>query len=268
MTAKAIELEHHVGHFGIGTGAKSIVDEVKEAKKIMEGVHAILVANGVPSNIYQDNKSKTQRDNLNNLVVHHNADNNALIVSYHLNAGGTDKANGIGTEVCHKTQPELATKMSAAIAKAGGFKNRGAKYRNDLAVLNRTIEPAILLETFFVNSKYDVAQYRKNFDAICHAIATVLAEHIGYKLKKKSSKTDPTNNETFYKKGAQLGLYRVIKPCSTYSGVDFTQADKLQSLKIGTAFTVVDIVKFDNKYRFKTKMGEYVSAKRSHLKKI
>lgn len=76
------------------------------------------------------------------------------------------------------------------------------------------------------------------------------------------------NTETFYKKGAALGVYRVIKPCSTYSGVDFTQADKLQSLKVGTAFTVVDIVKFGTKYRFKTKMGEYVSAKRSHLKKI
>lgn len=76
------------------------------------------------------------------------------------------------------------------------------------------------------------------------------------------------NTETFYKTGASLGLYRVKKVCSTYSGVNFKTAKKLQTLKVGTAFTVVDIVKYGNKYRFKTKSDEWVSAKRAYLEKV
>lgn len=265
------EIELHVGHFGDGTGARDIVDEVHEATKITKRVYDILRANNVPATYYKDTVSKSQTENINRLIAHHNADTNGLIVSIHLNASSGRKSNGIGCEVCYTTQKSLATKLSAAIASAGDFKDRGAKYRNNIGVLVRTIEPAVLLEPFFVNSKEDVSLYNKHFEKICQAIAKALAEHIGYKIKKSSTthvEVASNNTETFYKTGAPLGLYRVKKVCSTYSGVDFTKADKLQTLKVGTAFTVTDIVKFGNKYRFKTKSGEWVSAKRAYLEKI
>lgn len=94
----------------------------------------------------------------------------------------------------------------------------------------------------------------------------VKAKLNGSSAKVETAKTKST--ETFYKTGATLGLYRVIKACSTYSGVDFTTSKKLQALKPGTAFTVTDVIKFGNKYRFKLKNGEYVSAKRAYLEKV
>lgn len=173
----------HVGHFGNGTGASSLVDEVKESRRIAQHVKAILDLHKVPNKLYEDTVSKSQKDNVNHLISYHNKENGALIVSYHLNASGGVTNVGIGTEVCYKSQGLLAKKLSDAIAAAGEFKNRGAKYRDNIGVLARTKNPSVLLETFFVNSNEDVELYNKNFDKICFAIAKVLAEYIGYKIE-------------------------------------------------------------------------------------
>ena len=80
----------------------------------------------------------------------------------------------MGTEVLYVTQPALAGEMSAAIADAGDFIDRGAKKRTDLAFLNGTSMPAVLVETCFVDSTADAALYEQHFDVICEAIAQVL----------------------------------------------------------------------------------------------
>lgn len=183
--SKVIEIEGHIGHFGDGTGAGSLVDEVKESRKIAQRVHAILKANGVPNSLFEDKVSKSQRDNINALVRYHNKDNDGLVVSYHLNASGKVVDTGIGAEVLYSTQKSLATDLSKAIANAGGFKNRGAKYRDNLGILTGTKEPSIIIETFFVNSREDVTLYKKNFEKICQAIAKVLAEYLNHKIKDK-----------------------------------------------------------------------------------
>jgi hypothetical protein len=76
-----------------------------------------------------------------------------------------------GVEVLHLTKPELAAKVSAAIAEAGGFTNRGAKVRDDLYVINNTNEPCILLEVCFCDNTSDSNSYNERFDAITRAIA-------------------------------------------------------------------------------------------------
>jgi len=123
--------------------------------------------------------------NINHLIAHHNADNNGFIVSGHLNASGSVTDQGIGAEVLFYDQVTVAQKVVDAICNASGLKNRGAKKRTDLGVLVRTYEPAILIEFGFVTSKKDVELMDKHFEAICQAVATVLALHIGYTLKKE-----------------------------------------------------------------------------------
>lgn len=189
MTAPK-KLEFHVGHYGDGTGARGIIDEVQYARKFIKRIYDNCVANGVPATFYEDKTSKNQKQNINNLVAHHNQDRNGFIVSGHLNASGSVTDFGIGAEVLYYDQATVAKKVVDAICNACGMKNRGAKKRTDLGVLVSTFEPAILIEFGFVNSKKDVELLDKHFDAICQAVAEVLAEHIGYTIKKEVVNVD------------------------------------------------------------------------------
>jgi peptidoglycan hydrolase-like protein with peptidoglycan-binding domain len=77
----------------------------------------------------------------------------------------------MGCEVLYVTQDELANDVVDAICAASGLTNRGPKFRSDLAFLNNTSEPAILIETCFVDSQADADIYHTEFEAICVAIA-------------------------------------------------------------------------------------------------
>jgi hypothetical protein len=81
----------------------------------------------------------------------------------------------MGTEVLYVTQSELAATVSNAIAEAGTFLNRCAKYRSDLFFLNSTEEPSILIETCFVDSSADAMLYNQWFDRICRSIAETIS---------------------------------------------------------------------------------------------
>jgi hypothetical protein len=79
----------------------------------------------------------------------------------------------VGTEVLYLTQEDLASRVAQTIADSGELINRGAKYRDNLAFLNETEGPAILLEICFVDSEADVAAYQENLDEICAALGTM-----------------------------------------------------------------------------------------------
>jgi hypothetical protein len=119
---------------------------------------------------FDDETSKTQSENLKRIVDFHNAQDRDLDCSVHFNAFATT-SKPMGTEVLWITQQALAARVSANIAKAGGFIDRGAKKRTNLYFLNNTKKPAILLEICFVDSQTDAELYKKNFRGICSAIA-------------------------------------------------------------------------------------------------
>lgn len=189
-TAK--KLEFHVGHYGDGTGARGIIDEVQYARKFIKRIYDICVANGVPATYYEDKISKSQTQNINHLIAHHNQDRNGFIISGHLNSSGSITEQGIGAEVLYYDQAAIAKEVVDAICNASGLKNRGVKKRTDLGVLVRTYEPAILIEFGFVTSKKDVELMNQHFEAICHVVAKVLAAHIGYTIKKEIGGVEKT----------------------------------------------------------------------------
>ncbi|QPA56322.1 N-acetylmuramoyl-L-alanine amidase [Lysinibacillus sphaericus] len=172
-----------VGSSGHGLkirGAKHFIDEVDEARKVTNEVHRILTAeyNGCGS-VYHDNTSTTQNQNLQAIVNYHNRQQRDIDWSVHFNAASViDGPRGV--EVIYYDTKDLSAKVSAAISKVSGLKDRGAKQRTELYFLKNTNKPAILLEICFVDSKADVELYQKNFKAICAAIAEVLASHLGY----------------------------------------------------------------------------------------
>jgi N-acetylmuramoyl-L-alanine amidase len=149
------------------------LDEVDEARRVVEQVAKLLKNGGGRVVQFHDDLSTTQSENLETIVTVHNDNTRDLDVSVHFNAYQTT-ADPVGVEVIYVTQEALAGQISRAIAQAGGFIDRGAKYRDNLAFLNGTDQPAVLIEVCFVDSAADVACYRERFAAICNAIALTI----------------------------------------------------------------------------------------------
>lgn len=112
-----------------------------------------------------------------------------LNASFHLNAGG-----GTGVEVLHygDSTKVVAARVSAAIAKALGIKDRGAKQRQDLYFLRKTKSPAILVEACFIDNAEDMAKFTKKYRAAMDAVAAVLAGASGT----SDSSTEPSTSST------------------------------------------------------------------------
>ena len=154
-------------------GASGILDEVDEARRVVEQVAAELRNRGVDVTTYHDDVSTSQNENLNRIVDFHNSKTRDLDVSVHFNAY-VETTKPMGTEVLYCTQKLLAAELSAAISWCG-FLDRGAKHRTDLAFLNNTEMPSVLIETCFVDSSADAVIYDEHFNGVCDAIAIVLA---------------------------------------------------------------------------------------------
>ena len=128
------------------------LDEVNEARRVVERIADFVKDTGISVETFHDDTSHDQSTNLHTITNWHNSKSRDLDVSVHFNAFDH---SAHGCEVLYVSQQKLAADVSAAIAKAGGFTNRGAKYRSDLYVLNNTEEPAILIETCFCDNTND-----------------------------------------------------------------------------------------------------------------
>lgn len=158
------------GHGKYVRGASGYLDEVDEARRVVNRTADILKQLGVSVVPFHDDVSHSQNENLNRIVDFHNAQGaHDLDVSVHFNAYQTT-SKAMGTECLYVTQEDLAGDVSAEIA-AVGFLDRGAKYRSDLFFLNQTAAKSVLIEVCFVDSTADADLYRERFEDVCVAIA-------------------------------------------------------------------------------------------------
>ena len=164
------------GHSINCQGAADIINEVTEARKVVDRVYEIVKASGKQCYKHHDTSSSSTQ-NLVNIVNWHNGFKDGVDVSIHFNAY-THVDKPMGVEVCYYSNSSLAAAMSKEIATAGGFIDRGAKQRTGLYFLKHTNKPAILIEVCFVDSVADVNLYRANFERICQAIAKSLIGNI------------------------------------------------------------------------------------------
>jgi N-acetylmuramoyl-L-alanine amidase len=162
------------GHGKYIRGASGYLDEVDEARRVVDKVAEILRAADIDTPTFHDDTSHDQSTNLHTIVNWHNDQLRDLDVSVHFNAYETT-SKPMGCEVLYVTQSSLAGEVSAMISRAGHFLNRGAKKRTDLFFLNNTEEPAILIETCFVDSSADAGLYEEHFRSICLAIAEAIS---------------------------------------------------------------------------------------------
>jgi len=176
------------------------LDEVDEARRVVDRVYELLDDVGCVK--FHDNTSTTQSENLDRIVDWHNQQDRTLDVSIHFNCYD-HSAHGV--EVLYVTQEALARDVSEAIALAGGFTDRGPKYRSDLAFLNGTSKPAILIETCFCDHTGDSNAYRARFEDICRAIANAIT---GEDIVERPPPVEPPSDALFTARG----------PCSWFGG--------------------------------------------------
>ena len=160
----------HGGHNFIVPGAKGLLDETAEDRKVTARVISALRAAGHTVYDCTDDSGRTQGQNLANIVAKCNAHQVDLNISNHLNAGG-----GTGVEVwCYNEKTkDIAAAICVSVSTALGIPNRGVKYSKNLYVLRKTAGSAILVECCFVDNQNDASHWNadKCGDAIASAIA-------------------------------------------------------------------------------------------------
>jgi N-acetylmuramoyl-L-alanine amidase len=191
------------------------LDEVNEARRVVETVAEELRQRGANVLTFHDDTSHDQSTNLHTITNWHNSRVRDLDVSVHFNAFD---GSAHGTEVLYVTQKDLAAELSAAISSAGGFHNRGAKYRSDLYVLNNTEMPCVLLEVCFCDNTSDSNKYRENYNEICEAIATAMlpdAEPIEPPAQPPGEVEQPGGTPPLLYKANHIGI-----TCTVFGGAD------------------------------------------------
>lgn len=252
------------GHGDKVSGAIGILNEHNEAKKVVNRVYSILVDeyNGKGYK-YHETTATNQNQNLANIVSFHNNKIRDLDISVHFNSAS---ATATGTECLYYDKKVLSAKMSKAMANSLGIVDRGAKERKELYFLRNTSKPAILLEVCFVTSKKDATLYHENFEELCKAIASVIADELGY-TKKITTVSKPSVEATsYYKSGT--GLYRIKKNCYAYKGVKFDKENRVELCQKGSKYTITDIAKFGSTYRLHTKSGLFITANKEYVEKV
>lgn len=196
------------GHSINCQGASDILNEVTEARRVVDRIYEMCKAIGIEVYKYHDTSSSSNQ-NLANIANWHNKFKDGIDVSIHFNCY-QHTSNSMGTEVCYYSQSELADKVSSAISKASGLKNRGGKERKGLYVLRHTNKPMILIEVCFLDSSYDVQKYQENFDNICSAIIEALTGKV-YMSRPVSVPNQNTNNNSNNDKiyRVQVGAYKI-----------------------------------------------------------
>jgi N-acetylmuramoyl-L-alanine amidase len=199
MTRIAISSGHGLKIRGAAGPPPWGIDEVDEARRVVERVAEIWRGMGIGVMIFHDDVSTTQSENLDRIISWHNSQERDYDQSIHFNAYQVTTTKKMGTECLYVTQEDLAGEVSAAIAEASGLPDRGGKYRGDLAFLNGTEMPALLVEVVFCDAKLDCDAYRENFDIICQAIASAtVGENEG---EPERPERPPAEEALFYAKG-------------------------------------------------------------------
>ncbi len=173
------------GHSINCKGASHFIDEVTEARKVVDRVKQICNTLGVECYTYHDTSSSSSQ-NLKNIVNWHNQFKDGLDISIHFNAHVVTKDNR-GTEVWVYSQGNFEKQLVTDIANSSNLLNRGVKINRDFNFLKNTTKKSIIIEICFVDSEADVNKYRTNFENICRAIVKSLT---GKEIKEQPKSND------------------------------------------------------------------------------
>ena len=167
----------HAGHSLYCRGAKGILDEVTEDRKVKDKVIELLKNAGHTVYDCTDDIGMTQNANLSNIVINCNSHSVDLDISIHLNSGrndymGDNSTGGVEVYGYDNRVQEVSERICSNISNSLNIRNRGFKINKGLYVLRKTKSNAILIECCFVDDKDDADRW--NAIRCAEAIYTAL----------------------------------------------------------------------------------------------
>ena len=181
------------GHCPKATGAKGIIDELTEDRKVKNSVIKYLRTLGY------DVLDVTPPDYISSNVDLYYGVSKAngwgadLFISIHFNKAYDSYNGALGSEVCVYSNFDIAQRVVNALGNLG-FKNRGQKIRTGLYELRNTAMKSMIVETCFVEATEDVKLYNKlGPDKIGKAIAEAVANS---NVNSYDVEIPSTNNES------------------------------------------------------------------------
>lgn len=219
-------------------GAIGLIKESTEARKVKDEVIRLLKANGDTVYDCTVNDGKSATDVLNKIVSKTKRNRVDLDISIHFNSGVNDKKGDgktTGVEVLVFRNSGLAGEKAKSVCNSIsslGLKNRGVKIRQDLAVLKRTVAPAILIECCFVDDYDDCKKY--DYKSMAKAIVEGITG-------KKIAGNSTSNTSRSYKNGDYNRKGKVVATNGTGLNVRAERSgssQKVTNLKEGTVIEV------------------------------
>ena len=211
-----------------------------------------------------DYSANSVNQNLVNIVnnVNRVAKWSDINVSHHFNAFN---GKATGAEVWYYLGDAkgraLAEKVSAAISKALGIPNRGAKATTNLYVVSNTVGTTILIEWAFVDNASDMKNWNGNKAKAVNAVLNVL----GYKTTNGGGNAVNKANKNYYGTGNYFVALKDLKTMNK----GWTKVDKTWFFKAGSKFAVKDKVITKNgtvHARVAGLSNTYVTLAKSHVK--
>lgn len=231
------------GHTELCTGARALLDELTEDRKIKDSVIKYLkqlgqdVLDCTPPVNYTNNMTTDMAYGVNK-ANNWGAD---LFVSIHLNKAYDRYDGAIGTEVCVYSTYDIAQRVVDGIASLG-FKNRGQKIRTGLYELNHTDMKSMIIETCFVEATEDVALYKRiGPDAIGKKIAESI---VNKKIEDNSNNNDNEeekkvkgiviySNDVDRRAAEYLADYLKLPTISSKTNFDYTTVEQSGIYAVG-----------------------------------
>ena len=165
------------GHCPKATGAKGILDELTEDRKVKDSVIKYLRMLGYDVLDVTPPDFTSSNADLYYGVTKANNWRADLFISIHFNKAYDTYNGSLGSEVCVYSPFDTAQRVVNGLANLG-FKNRGQKTRIGLYELRHATMKAMIIEVCFVEATGDVSLYNKlGHDLIGKTIAESIANN-------------------------------------------------------------------------------------------
>ena len=178
------------GHCPNATGAKGIIDELTEDRKVKDSVIKYLRMLGYDVLDVTPPDYTSSNVDLYYGVSKANGWSADLFISIHFNNAFDTYKGSLGSEVCVYSSFDTAQRVVNGLASLG-FKNRGQKIRTGLYELRNAAMKAMIIEVCFVEATSDVSLYNKlGYDLIGKTIAESIANKKIENFKKDNNESE------------------------------------------------------------------------------